>query len=700
MRIPKWGVCLLGVGCCGFVGCSQTGWLRPNGRADIKTVASVNDRPVSTVAGEPGTGTSRREEIDSLDPPPAAGSRISGRVFDAEGRAVPSAKVRLGVGGSAGGRVNFATTDRSGAFTLHGLRPGRSYILIAEYQGDDGMMSGRIQTRAPGSGVRIELAARDAEVEPRGSKILPARVRSSLFPDDENDGFPATARPRVRTEEDRTDEEPPAEEATSFSSRMNRPSAAKLASAAPSEPIRAGWSVRHRPSSDAADRSRDANDVADPRDRPPSPDEAGSDDGENPLPPALEPAESGTSRSAGRLRSAGLGRDDVRTSAIPRNARARRENPSSDEDRASADRDSDSYGSAPRPIPDDALPPSTDVAPASYARAGDRSAGEAVNATSRKSTNVRRGSRDASPPASRSGDGGARAPVDAAQPGDPSGEGASRPRSSRRPTWRELSIRPDNVPVDEALRRSSGEEEADDRAGVTRAGGPPSRDIVEKSEDRTAANEPLPRRSVGVGPEKASIAEKAPPRRPRPTPGSTLAARRPASSAAPRPAGAACRLDPGRRRVVELQLPGIDGSMVSLRDLDADVILLDFWGSWCLECRQSIEHHRDLQERFGGKRVQVIGIACEKGATLDARGQAAAAAARKLGINYPVLVTTRDGTCPVQRALQVQFYPSMVLLDRDGNILQFEQGATDTTLGRIDRAVAKALRDSDGRGGE
>ena len=62
---------------------------------------------------------------DDLDPPPATDSRISGRVFDEEGRAVPNARVRLGVGGSAGGRVNFATTDRSGAFTLHGLRPGR-----------------------------------------------------------------------------------------------------------------------------------------------------------------------------------------------------------------------------------------------------------------------------------------------------------------------------------------------------------------------------------------------------------------------------------------------------------------------------------------------------------------------------------------------------------------------------------------------
>src|SRR3954451_6454909 len=102
MRIPKWGGCLLGVWCCAFVGCTQTGGLRPHGPADIKTVAAVNDRPVSSVAGEPGSGSARCEEVDDLAPPPAAGSRISGRVFDQDGRAVPNAKVRLGVGGSAG----------------------------------------------------------------------------------------------------------------------------------------------------------------------------------------------------------------------------------------------------------------------------------------------------------------------------------------------------------------------------------------------------------------------------------------------------------------------------------------------------------------------------------------------------------------------------------------------------------------------
>jgi peroxiredoxin len=151
---------------------------------------------------------------------------------------------------------------------------------------------------------------------------------------------------------------------------------------------------------------------------------------------------------------------------------------------------------------------------------------------------------------------------------------------------------------------------------------------------------------------------------------------------------------------VELQLPGLDGRMVSLSDIDADLILLDFWGSWCRQCQKSIEHHRDVQTQIGGKTLQVVGIACEKEKTFEARQKSAAAAAKQLGINYPILVTSMDGDCPVQKALQVQFYPSMVLLDRQGNILQFEQGATDTTLSRMDRAIAKAANDGGRQGGD
>ena len=51
-------------------------------------------------------------------------------------------------------------------------------------------------------------------------------------------------------------------------------------------------------------------------------------------------------------------------------------------------------------------------------------------------------------------------------------------------------------------------------------------------------------------------------------------------------------------------------------------------------------------------------------------------------------------SCPLQEALQIQFYPTMVLVSRDGKLLAREHGATDVTLPRMDRAIALALTHS------
>ena len=109
-------------------------------------------------------------------------------------------------------------------------------------------------------------------------------------------------------------------------------------------------------------------------------------------------------------------------------------------------------------------------------------------------------------------------------------------------------------------------------------------------------------------------------------------------------------------------------------------------------CRTSIPHLGELQTKMGDRRFQVVGIACEKGATLQDRRASADKAIHELGITYPVLLSSKDGSCPVQQALQIQFYPTMILLDRGGHLLAREQGATEVTMARMDRAIASALK--------
>ena len=174
MRNNRLAFCLL-TAICTQVGCSQTGGVRPSAPSNMRTVASVGDRPLPSVSGEPGA--SLRADADDLELPPSSGSRISGRVYDERGKPVANAKVRLAVTSTPGGKAIYATTDRSGAFTLRGLRPGTSYAVIAEYQGDGGMMTGRTQAKAPQVDVRISLQPRGGDIGEGHASIQPARPR-------------------------------------------------------------------------------------------------------------------------------------------------------------------------------------------------------------------------------------------------------------------------------------------------------------------------------------------------------------------------------------------------------------------------------------------------------------------------------------------------------------------------------------------
>ncbi len=154
----------------------------------------------------------------------------------------------------------------------------------------------------------------------------------------------------------------------------------------------------------------------------------------------------------------------------------------------------------------------------------------------------------------------------------------------------------------------------------------------------------------------------------------------------------ACRYDAKRLQLLDFRLPDLQGRPVSLQDFDADFILLDFWGTWCRPCLSSVPHLVELQKRFSGRTLAVVGVACEQGPA-SASTAHVADVAKRLGINYTVLVSSKDDAAsPVQEALHVSAYPTMVLIDRNGRVVWRDQGATTTTLARLDRILATSTK--------
>ena len=74
---------------------------------------------------------------------------------------------------------------------------------------------------------------------------------------------------------------------------------------------------------------------------------------------------------------------------------------------------------------------------------------------------------------------------------------------------------------------------------------------------------------------------------------------------------ASCTYDSKLRQIKDFRLPDLEGKPVRFQDLDADLVLLDFWGTWCAPCLDSVPHLVELQKKYGPSKLRVVGVACE-----------------------------------------------------------------------------------------
>ena len=119
----------------------------------------------------------------------------------------------------------------------------------------------------------------------------------------------------------------------------------------------------------------------------------------------------------------------------------------------------------------------------------------------------------------------------------------------------------------------------------------------------------------------------------------------------------------------EIVLEGLDGREVALAGYKGKVLLIDFWATWCAPCKESIPHLSKLQDRYGGRGFEVIGIA------LDVGGRKVVAPyAEDLAINYEVLL----GDEGAARAFGgIPGIPTSFLVDREGQIVRRFVGVID-----------------------
>ena len=130
-----------------------------------------------------------------------------------------------------------------------------------------------------------------------------------------------------------------------------------------------------------------------------------------------------------------------------------------------------------------------------------------------------------------------------------------------------------------------------------------------------------------------------------------------------------------------LERPALDGKRLSLEQFEGQVVLLNFWATWCPFCKKEIPHLITLQSELGGQGLQVVGAALnwefdsqkpgDPGVFQDKVG----AFALENGLNYPVPLVSADMKAVLKRfGNPIGTIPYSVLIDREGRIRQTFQG--------------------------
>jgi thiol-disulfide isomerase/thioredoxin len=101
------------------------------------------------------------------------------------------------------------------------------------------------------------------------------------------------------------------------------------------------------------------------------------------------------------------------------------------------------------------------------------------------------------------------------------------------------------------------------------------------------------------------------------------------------------------------------------------VLVVNFWATWCPPCLKEIPEFVRMQQRYGAKGVQFVGIA------IDSTSQVTGFMARH-GMNYPVLMAEREGLDLARAAgNRLGGLPFTVVIDRQGKAAHVELGVLD-----------------------
>jgi thiol-disulfide isomerase/thioredoxin len=103
----------------------------------------------------------------------------------------------------------------------------------------------------------------------------------------------------------------------------------------------------------------------------------------------------------------------------------------------------------------------------------------------------------------------------------------------------------------------------------------------------------------------------------------------------------------------------LQGREISSAEFRGEVVLVDFWATWCEPCKREMPGYQKLLDRYGSSGFVVIGLK----ANMMEDAEDPLEFAKKMGVHYPLVSATDELT---QRFVNLEGLPTTLLYDRHG----------------------------------
>ena len=115
----------------------------------------------------------------------------------------------------------------------------------------------------------------------------------------------------------------------------------------------------------------------------------------------------------------------------------------------------------------------------------------------------------------------------------------------------------------------------------------------------------------------------------------------------------------------DFALKSSTGENMRLSEYRGDVVMINFWATWCGPCRQEMPLLDELYQRYSRVGFNLLGV------NIDDDSRRAMQMIEELGVDFPVLF---DATKRVSEMYDVDAMPVTVIVDREGTVRYVHQG--------------------------